>query len=378
MTRYSASLLSVLVALWAAHASAQDAGVVTTSGTGAVSGGSTSGTGNSGNLGVQILEAGKREYEDRISNTVPINAAACAQGTMRVQIQRLPPSSQYPYMEAWYGAGGGACQQGNRSTRPAGTGNCVKLDIETGAEMIMSRTFYDFEVNIQPVCSSGEGKRSIFFLALSGQNSNEDAAYYAELVFNVDLTAPAVVQNVASSPGETEIPLSWTPPDTSQYFWVLVDINAGPGGNDDDAGSNPLCNSSLIRAGAPFDPSAVGALDNLPDGVIYKYFQGRTSETTFNSDDWGDSMLGAATVIAADKAFNPSVMSEVVCLNAVKTSGFWDRYRENGGTAEPGCACSVPGAGARSRGLNVTTGLPVLGLLAFGFTRWRRIRRRAR
>jgi hypothetical protein len=67
-----------------------------------------------------------------------------------------------------------------------------------------------------------------------------------------------------------------------------------------------------------------------------------------------------------------SPVSNIACLKVVPTSGFWDSYKTDGGEADAGCGCSVPGgAHGESR--------PWLSLLgaALGLI-WLGSRRRAR
>jgi hypothetical protein len=115
----------------------------------------------------------------------------------------------------------------------------------------------------------------------------------------------------------------------------------------------------------PADPK------KLPTELGGKKLTGKVSSATINGDDLG-SKLAAVGVIAVDLAGNASPVSNIACVKVVPTTGFWDKYKANGGKAESGCACSLPGAP-----IDVAAGWPVglvLGGLALRGVRARRRR----
>ena len=59
-----------------------------------------------------------------------------------------------------------------------------------------------------------------------------------------------------------------------------------------------------------------------------------------------------------------SALSETACIDVVETTGFWDLYGQNGGTVEEGCACSLPGHGARTSRTPWLLGSALLALVA--------------
>lgn len=387
MKRYSAPwlcALCALIALWTQHAAAQliDAGTITGTGGSTSTGTGTPNTGSNvgGTFGVELLQAGGREYPKaaRTSLNVPINDAACKEGNIRVLVSRLPLSDSFPYLEAWFASGSGNCNKADRNTRNPSTTNCTKLPLNAQDGQISGRIRYELNVPLGPTCDS-DGAKTIFFLALRSQDSAEEATNYAYMTVTIDRVAPSDITKVSGGTGETQIPVTWTPPpEKSQYFWVLVDTRATLGGGEsDDGGSTAECSSQELVPGRLFDPLAPDALANLPDTIQVKSFEQTTTKAEFNGETFGGSTLGAATVIAADLAGNPTKMSPLACLRVVKTEGFWESYKANGGTAESGCACTVPGTGAHSSRLGWLTGLPALCLLGYCVARIR-TRRRAR
>ncbi|MEY4578768.1 MAG: hypothetical protein RL701_3471 [Pseudomonadota bacterium] len=385
MTRYCAYLLVALIALETQLAAAQGTGGSTgTGGTGATTSTGTPSTGSNGTIAIQVVEAGGRDYTDRTLNMpiTPIGKIACDEDSITVALSHLPTSEAYPYLEAWYASGQGACNQATRNTRTTESQNCTKLEIGEDAGQIRGRTFYSVKVPLGPVCDS-DGAKSIFFLGLRGQDSAEEAQFYGVLTFTLDTEPPSTAYNLYGGTGETQIPVKWSLPATSLYSWILIDTEAqfaetsGTEDNASDAGTaSAECTSAALRAGAPFDPTAPDAESTLPPGVLLRDLKGRATEVTLNGENWPNK-VAAVTVIAADRARNVTAMSEVACLKVVKTSGFWDKYRANGGTAEPGLGCSVSGVSGSRASAFAGTALPLLGLVGLALIR-RRIRRRAR
>ncbi|MET0385668.1 MAG: hypothetical protein ABW321_06900, partial [Polyangiales bacterium] len=312
-------------------------------------------------------------------NTRRINETQCRDGSkMIVGLNSLGFSvGTYPFLEVWLRTGNVDCNTSDRITAIVPENRCTQITISQQDSQLISSTFFDVEIPLSEICATGDGLKSIFFLALSGQGSREAAQQYGVLEFNIDRVPPPSPTNLTALPGETQIKLTWSQQGVADIAatWVLVDT-LEVGAPDVDGGTTMLdggapaeCSSSLLRAGVPFNPK-----DSRPEGLFAERVQNTSSERILNGENWGREFV-AAVAMSEDRNGNISRMSEVVCLQYVQTDGFWDRYRQNGGTAEPGCACSTPGA--RSSGLSASTALPVFLLLSWFAARWR-IRRRAR
>lgn len=375
MTRKSGTCLWALaIALWAHTASAQTAG---TGGSTGSSGTATAG----GNIRIELKKIGTADYPTnaRANLSIPIGRTACGNpinpdNTITVTVSGLVGGNTFPYLEAWLATGNSNCNQGSRSTRVPDSANCTKLEIPNSNQVqVANRSFYDVEIKLGDTCVS-EGTRPIYILQVASQNSTADATSYGVMdKLRVDTTPPDPPAGLDPGTGQTVIPLTWTANsvDTNDYF-VLADktqdgdVDAGAFGPD--AGVNPGCPSVLLRSGLDFDPTSIPAnlySKNLTGQVMHEY--------KFNGNDFPGKKYVAATVVARDLAGNTSKMANIVCLTVTPTTGFWERYKDDGGAVEPGCACSAPGAhGARGGAL---AGLA----LVLGFTYLRsRTRRRAR
>jgi MYXO-CTERM domain-containing protein len=375
--------LAALMISWGAHAGAQTAGSNATTGTGgslSSSPASEEGTG----LVVTLVKAGGQDFSDQKRFGTPLGLPACINGTIEVTISGLPNSPQYPYLEVWYGTGMGQCNQADRATRVNSAQNCTRLTTDRDGQQINSFTVLNATVDIPPVCDlnaekttgTKQGPQTLWFLLLRSQGSAEAAMFYRAFTINIDTDAPDAPTKVSAGSGQTEIDVSWELPTTSiTNFWVAADFSEGALMDDSDAGpGSGECPSNYLRQDKRFDTNAEAP------GLLIKATNSIATELTFSANDFQGAKLVPVAVAAQDLAGNVSVMSEVKCIKVTKTTGFWDRYKSpdgdsDGGLAEPGCACSTPGAHPSSSGAILAA--PVALLLVGAYAR-RRIRRRAR
>jgi hypothetical protein len=205
---------------------------------------------------------------------------------------------------------------------------------------------------------------------------------YGVLTIRIDRTPPQVPTDVTGGRAETEIPPTWNQP-TEQLitYWTVIDLSGQMTGDTDldgggvatDAGVMGVnaCSSEYLIPGQSFDPEGLG----LPVTVRTHHLETKVDRTTFNGDDFLPYTTIAAGVIAQDRAGNRSPMSNIACLLVTPTSGFWDAYQTNGGEAQGGCGCSIPGSShtsERAWGILLAAGF---GLVWRGRRRARRARR---
>jgi MYXO-CTERM domain-containing protein len=211
----------------------------------------------------------------------------------------------------------------------------------------------------------------------------------------LDVIPPNAPMNVKGGDGETQIRVTWERADTNiARNWIVWDPKpytasagdatsdasvdsgmSGSGGSsadEEDGGtsnamSDSSCLSSVLMAGQEID------IDKLPAGIHRKQAVGDVESADLSGSDINSSRAAVA-VVAQDLAGNWSVLSNIACVNVVDTSGFWDEYKVDGGDAEPGCACSLPGSGA-SETRHIASGLlATLALLGLAIVRVRRKR----
>lgn len=400
MTRKSANLLWLAAWMigWGAHASAQTAGTGAVTGAGgslSSSPASEEGTG----LIVTLVKAGGEDFSDQKRFGTPIGLPACTEGSIDVTVSGLPNSPQFPYLEVWYGTGMGDCDAADRATRVNSAQNCTRLSASTDGQQINSFTVLNTTVKIAPVCdlnaerTSGtkQGPQTLWFLLLRSQGSAEAAMFYRAFTINIDTVAPDPPTELNNPSGQTDIRLTWTLANSATNYWVFADYSEGAlVGEEDDsdagvadggtgtAGSGSAaangCTSNYLRKGARIPVEA------RPPGLLVRETDSISTEMSFDGRDFEGVKKVPVAVAAEDLAGNVSVMSDVSCITVEQTTGFWDRYKSPdgdsaGGVAEPGCACSTPGAHPNSPGLVLAA---PIALLVVGAYARRRIRRRAR
>jgi hypothetical protein len=412
MTRTSASLSLLLPALIFALAAPRVCAQAT-AGSGATS---TS----TGGVSWVLNKVGAAAYTDT-SYLTPINKAQCdANAALTFSLTNIPPGNKY--LEVWAGV---SCADGNRTTRIGTSIPCNYVTYKEQQDPTGTTADTNFVVPSKPLCDLGDGSRQYWVLPVNTLMGSDTISVYANVTLNVDTTPPEAPTKVKAGSGETQIPVEWTQPADSFYYWVVIDTNvgtpvdagtldgslpsddsgvtldastagvggasvnvAGVGGAAGTAGSSgfggasgnsgaggsttvgiadPACPSQFLIPGMAFDPDT----GSLPKGVISKYIKEKASRATFSEDEIG-TKGGAVAVIAEDLGKNRSVLSNIACLKVVKTSGFWDNYRSGGGDAAQGCACSAPGAGQRAAKHSAWYLLAALGLLGA----WWRTRRR--
>jgi hypothetical protein len=327
----------------------------------------TAGTGgssttNTGGISWVLSKVGDEQYPDTTNYTTPINKRQCdANAELHLSLTGIPMG--FKYLEVWVGD---TCQNGDRETR-VGMALCEFVKIKEQDPAIISDN--DFTIPVDKACTLGDGARSFYVLPVNTMRGTETAAKFARITLNFDRTPPSAPTGVHGGAGETVIGVSWSQPTSDNYyFWLVVDRNVSAG--DTDSGDAD-CSSANLTAGAEFDPES----SSLPEGLWVKHINQKVSSTELDGQKDLHITRGraAVAVIAEDLGRNRSVLSNVDCIEVVPTTGFWDAYRAGGGQAEPGCACTTPGAGLP----NTRMAWPVLVALSLLTAAWRRARRRA-
>lgn len=314
-------------------------------------------------------------FNDRQSGTAlagegaePIGAAECA-GTaadgVRLRLSNFElPGSGSIVVDIWRGATGAACQTpSNRMATTTTDPTCQHVD---GITITTSPA--DIEIPAATLFGDAcEGTteqtfRFWFLLSNSEQNRSDTGLPFGALDATVDLAAPGAPTDVNSVPGDATIQVSWTNPSGATLLRGAA-IYVDTAGCADGTPS-----SSVLVAGEP--PPASGARRIEREG------QAITSANLSGADlglEIGE--FAAVGVVLVDRAHNESVLSEIVCVQRVQVSGFWDAYCSEHGMDVDTCAdtygCAVTSPGARTGSAAV---LWILAIAAVGAT-MRRTRR---
>jgi MYXO-CTERM domain-containing protein len=329
----------------------------------------TGGTGSSnttttttGGISVQLKTVGDQAYTSQAFRRTPLGKTQCDKNvdlTFRLSLLAIGAAAP-KYIEVYQGV------------------SCYSSDAKDGIGDDCDRITYfnrnsssiqDIMLPLKDFCTA-EGDVTLWFLPVNTLNSTATIMPYGVFELPLDVIPPNAPTNVKGGNGETQIRVTWERADTNiarnYVIWDPKPITdttpvdsgvaadggdgagaAGSGGSEDDGGTDtgsvdPSCVSPLLNPGAMID------IDNLPKGLHKKEAVGDVESFELSGDDI-NSPRAAVAVVARDLAGNVSVLSNVACVNVVDTSGFWDEYKVNGGDAEAGCACSLPGSPANGR-----------------------------
>jgi hypothetical protein len=306
-----------------------------------------------GGLTVTLLTVGDDAYA-MVGVPKPLGKTACDQNlNLHFRVSGFPvgPTSD-KYVEIYRGS---ACNTTD-SKDGVGDDECVRIQFENRNQ---SSPVQEFDVAISEVCSS-EGDVTIWFLPVDTLNTNASVLPYGAFDLPLDVVPPDAPANVRGGSGETEIPVKWERNDeTISRNWLVWDPNPVMG-EDLDAGGESggqVCGSANLMPGQAID------LSNLPQGLRRREIVGDVASAKLSGDEVG-SKAAAVAVVAQDLAGNDSVLSNTACIFVVPTMGFWKAYLEEGGDAEQGCVCSLPGAGGPTGGHPMRGVFAVLGLFA--------------
>jgi hypothetical protein len=350
---------------------------------------------SSGGLLVQLKYVGEQAYTSKALRGTPIGKSDCdAKVNLTFYVSGFSVGASSPkYVEIYKGTN---CAN-TEGRDNLGDDDCVRVSYQNRTQ---NTTLQQFKIPIEELCSTN-GAATVWFLPVDTLDTNATVMPYGVYEVPLDTLAPNAPTNVKGGDGETQIQVSWERSDTNiSRNWIIWDpkpitstvgasdagltadgggadsaaAGSGAAGQDEtdaDGGTTPIgqtvCGSPLLTPGEAID------VDKLPKGLHRKEARGDVESFQLSGDEI-DSPRAAVAVVAQDLAGNVSLLSNVACVNVVDTTGFWDAYQQNGGDAEAGCTCSLPGS--RTSTARHTAGglLAALALLGLAVVRSRRKR----
>ena len=212
-----------------------------------------------------------------------------------------------------------------------------------------------------------EATPKIWLLAVDTPKGSEDVGNGYAMIskLRVDTRAPEAPSEISGGSGEREIPVEWTIEESDlETFVVLIDpmptvdpsgATAGSSGSVEADGGQPVnpsgggwngeCGSSVLTPGAD--------LSSISTSVKRKTINEATATHVELSSGDIDGNAAAIAVVAIDKAGNESPLSAIGCVYVVPTEGFWERYQQDQGAVDGGCACSALAPAHAESGLPV-------------------------
>lgn len=305
----------------------------------------TAGTGGttaaSGGISVNPISVGGEEVT---LDLIRLGIEECERDAVLVfELDSVPPDKES--IDIYTGEN---CQQTDRNNEDVNrceyittlSTNNQTQDLEI--ELMASALFESCDAN-------REAEPTLWFLAVDSPESSEAVGTgFGTFRLSLDTTRPDAPTDVRGGSGENTIRISWGTDDAGlQGFRIYIDSTPTAGGGgaagagaqpDDDAGTDAPstgdCGSDELVPGTVIeDTSGVQVREVL-----------RASATGFDLDASAiDGDSAAVAVVALDEAGNESPLSNIGCVSIAPTTGFWDRYRENGGEDVSGCPCSALG-----------------------------------
>jgi hypothetical protein len=344
-------------------------------------------TGNTGQVGVTPISIGPTTAST--IGKIYLNSADCANNVpVLFQLDNLPQLNVDVYL-------GESCNTAsNRSTTVSTACTFVK-SVETNGKTTKFQITLDAN-QILPGCTANvQSVPKIWFLNVQTPHSAEEVGTNYALFdrLNIDTSPPSAPYNLTGGEGGSVISIGWKATDANiQGFVVFIDTtgkdasssspDASTPTDDSDGGasdsgtstssqdtaprvsltdggatSNAACGPTLLVAGG--DPLM------LPGAVKRKKVNERTaSGTDIVPSDLDGEKSATIAVSAVDLAGNQGPLSNLACIRIVQTTGFFERFKEQGGKVEAGCPCSAMGPARAEEAWPVGLAVLALGLSA--------------
>jgi hypothetical protein len=294
--------------------------------------------------------------------TQPIGIAEC-DVEMPLTFSNTTLASGTYYIDTWSASGTGAmCGVAANRTGAAPACTSVPLDATinryTGA--------MTFLMNVTPVelfgaCESRTRTFYFFNTTSSPDNSSEFVAPLA-VEITMDADAPSAPTIAGDAAGDTSVVVSWTnPTDLAPQGGARVYFD--PNGCGGDGGTSTLVAGS-VPPGSPVFESYSSSISTATIPIASLSWDGATY-----------GQRGAVAVTVLDSARNESVLSNVVCIEHVTVSGFWNQYCADRGLTVEECNARYSGCSVGLPSRRVDLG--VLSVLAAVLGVWL-VRRRGR
>jgi len=303
------------------------------------------------NIDVSVLALGDRTSVnlDTLGSTTgaPVRTAEC-DAIIRFRFRGIDQfRSELRFFE------GSMCDQVSVRTDMTSR-TCNALDVPSVA--IDRRTERDVDVPVDllvPCGEGGSGVENIWVLAVDNETSEvSGAGQQAQFNIAFNFTTPSAPGTLTARPGENAVTLTWDAEGDAQ-FEVFVDPD---GCTDGEVTSEELTpdatESTLARLKVSGPISGTSTTVPYPDDVPI-----------------GGEM--AVAIRSTSRTGNPGELSEIVCVERIETTSWWEMYCGGGGEGadsevcrDDGGTCSVAAPGRTASGaLSALLGLALLALV---------------
>ncbi len=301
--------------------------------------------------------------------TQPLGLAEC-DIEIPIRFTMLTTSLTTRYLDMWSATSATAgCQTG--MTRSSSTSiACASVPLTGNA--FTNAIQHDLNVTgVQlfgaDACTGLTTTKTFFvFDTVSAPDTSTTFTTYATFTISIDSQAPSPPTIAGDVAGDTTVSVTWTnPSDIGTQGGVAVYFDPGGCGGATDGGVG-----GALVAGT------------VPPASLLVYQQHSQSITSASvpaaSLGWPAATYGqrgAIAVTVLDNAFNPSLLSNVVCADHVSVTGFWNQYCADHGLSLADCTARYRGCsvGLPSRRTDLTMIAALAAIMGVLF-----VRRRAR
>lgn len=274
--------------------------------------------------------------------TWPISRAECeANAPITLNVNNAPFVSGTRLVWAlWQGGTGTAganCQTATSRRPTSGTTTAAcRLSSWSGSEITTTMpviTVRPQELFPQGCSATGDGTYVFYALGVSARVDDTTdiiPAHYFSFSVAIDFTAPTA-PTANNAAGDRQIQLSWTN--------SSAELLAGANVYIDDSASCDVGATTLVAGGAV--PSSL-------EPIVPTLLGSSPTSRTLSGESLGLSIGGSVwvAVTVLDAARNESAFSNLVCVERVTVSGFWDAYCAENMLTEAECSARYSGCTA--------------------------------
>lgn len=275
--------------------------------------------------------------------TQPLGLHECST-PIPIRFTMLTTSPTTRYLDMWSATSGTAgCETG--TTRSSSTSTACEAIALTG-NAFTNAIQHDLTVTGEQLFGStactGLTTTKTFYVfdTVSSPDTSTTFTTWATLTISIDSQAPSAPTITNAPAGDTTVSVTWSNPSdigTQGGVAVYFDPSGCGSTSTDGGGSDAGVGGSLVAGGTP--PASLLVYEQRSQSIT-------TATIPIASLGWAAGTYGQRGSIAVsvlDNAFNPSVLSNVVCAEHVNVTGFWNQYCAERGLPLAECSSQYGG-----------------------------------
>lgn len=302
--------------------------------------------------------------------TAPIGVNECAT-PIPLTFSGLTTASTTRYVDVWWASSAAANCQTNTVRATTTSPVCrwiTSIPYTSGPNVTIMPT----AETLFGGCTTDQ-RTFFFFDTTTMDETSMTFTTYWTLDVAIDATAPNAPQISSTPAGDTQIQIAWNA-STFTDLGLNGKVNVYSGGacsSSSSDGSGADGGTGTLTAGGAAPATALATLGASNPATL------QTSLLGWSSSSYGESTAIAIAVV--DTAGNVSTLSNVVCAQHVRVTGFWEQYcAEHGMPDIAQCTANYHGCSVGLPGRRTDLGAIAFVALVVGLGSARRARRRIR